>query len=166
MSQRARFKQKGRTGATFVQMPHFVLRSEQWAALSGSEVKLLMELASQYRRYNNGDLSATYTDMQRRGWRSKETLQRTLESLEASGWIIKTRQGGRHIGCSLYAISWEPVDDCDGKHHHRVETKASHLWKNANGPPKIGERKPDYRGAKPFAPQKSGSNVVPLNPVA
>lgn len=97
-------------------------------------MKLLMELAGQYRGYNNGDLIATYAGLRERGWVSNETLQRALKSLEAAGWLIKTRQGGRHVGCNLYGISWWPVQECGGKHDHPVEHKASHLWKKIGRP--------------------------------
>lgn len=159
-------RQKGRrAGPSFVSIPHFVLRSKQWAALSGSAVKLLLEMAAQYHGRNNGDLSATYTQLQPRGWSSKETLQRALSELETACWIERTRYGGRHVGCSLYAITWWPRD-ASKNHPEPAETKASHAWKNENGPPKIGERCPDNRGAKSVEPRKSGSKVVRIRSAA
>ena len=62
MSQRSRFKQKGRTGPTFVMIPHFVLESPQWGQMDAFALKLLWELARQYRQnklpevtYGTGD---------------------------------------------------------------------------------------------------------------
>ena len=166
MSQRSRFKQKGRGGASFVSIPHFVLRSEHWSKLGGSEMKLLMELAGQYNGRNNGDLSATYTDLHPRGWSSNDTLQRALRGLEGACWILRTRQGGRHIGCNLYAITWWPIDACDGKHQHPVEAKPSHRWKNPIGRPEIGQRKAGNRTAKPVEVRNPDSEPVRLRPAA
>lgn len=162
-----RWRFKGRaSGPSFVRIPHFVLRSPQWAALSGSAVKLLLELAGQYNGRNNGDLSATYTDLRERGWASNDTLQRALKELEACAWIVRTRQGGRHIGCNLYAVTWEPVDPCDGKHQHPVSHKASHAWKNAIGRPDSGQRKAGNRTAKPVEIRNPDSKVVRMRPAA
>lgn len=127
-SKRAKMTGKG-ADATFVRWPHFVLNSSEIADLSGSEARMLLELVRQYNGRNNGDLSATYELAKHRGWPSEATMWKALKGLQAKGWIVTTRQGGRHIGCSLYAITWLPVDECDGKHHYPAERKASHLWK-------------------------------------
>ena len=132
-----------------MQMPHFVLESPQWGRMDAFAMKLLLELARQYRGTNNGDLSAPAATLKKRykGWGSKSTLPNKLKYLENHGWIVKTRQGGKHT-CCLYAITWWPVDECGGKHHHPLETKASHAWKNANAAPSGGENCPVSRGAK------------------
>lgn len=129
-----------RPGASFIQIPHFVLESPQFGAIEPFALKLLMELARQYRGNNNGDLSATVEMLKSRyhSWRSKSTLPNRLGWLEARGWIVKTKQGGRHIGCNLYGITWWPIDACPEKHQHPQERKACHLWKNANDPPPHG----------------------------
>lgn len=149
-------------------IPHFVLESPQWGRMDPFALKLLWELARQYRGSNNGDLSATAEMLKDRSatWGSKDTLPKKLRYLEEQGWIIKTRQGGRHIGCNLYAVTWWPVDDCGGKHQYHAETKASHAWKNAIDTPPAGERNPVSRGAKASAPRHTGGKVVPLRPVA
>lgn len=161
-----RWKQVGRSGVTFIQIPHFVLRSEKWAALSGSAMKLLMELAAQYVGKNNGDLSVTFNTMQSRGWSSNATFRRALNELEECGWIVKTRQGGRHVGCNLYGITWWPIDDGKGKHQHPMERKPSHLWKNAVGRTETGPRKDRNWTAKGLGVQKLDCEIVPLRPVA
>lgn len=124
-----------------------------------------MELASQYNGRNNGDLSATYTDLHARGWSSNDVLQRALKGLEAASWIIRTRQGGRHQGCNLYAISWWPIDHCDGKHDCNAEIKPSHRWKNAIGRPESGQRKAGIRTANPLEIRNPDSKAVPLRSV-
>lgn len=149
-------------------VPHFVLESPQWGTMDAFAMKLLWELARQYRGSNNGDLSATVEMLKDRSntWASKDTLPKKLRYLEEHGWIVKTRQGGRHVGCNLYAITWWPIDACEGKHQHPAESKPSHQWKNAIDTPANGERKPVSRGAKPSAPRQTGSKVVPMRPAA
>lgn len=164
-----RWRQTGRrTGASFVQIPHFVLESQQWGQMDAFALKLLMELARQYKGNNNGDLSATAEMLKDRSatWSSKDTLPKKLRYLEEQGWIVKTRQGGRHIGCNLYAITWWAIDPCSGKHQHPTGLKASNLWKNAIGSPPNGERNPVSRGAKASAPHQTGSEVVRIRPAA
>lgn len=166
MSRASREKLKGRTGPGFLQMYRFVLDSPEWADLPATSVKLLMELARQYRGNNNGDLSVTLSMLKGRGWTSEDTLRKHLHELEERGWIVKTRQGGRHIGCNLYAVTWWPIDDCGGKHMHPVEHKASHLWKNKIATPKTGVRYPQKLEREGFGLRKSEGKVVPLRPVA
>ena len=165
MSQRARWREKGRSsGPSFIQIPHFVLESPQWAAMDPLAMKLLFELARQFRGNNNGDLSATLSVLKDRGWRSADTLTSRLKILQDAGWVVQTRQGGRHIGCNLYAVTWWRVDPCDGKHQEPVTYKPSHAWKNAVGVPPHGKRKTAPRKAKPVAVRDTESKIVRIRP--
>jgi hypothetical protein len=75
---------------------------------------LLLDIARQYNGSNNGDLCATLKTLKPRGWASNSKLWRALGTLLDSELLILTRQGGRHK-CSLYALSWESIDECKGK---------------------------------------------------
>lgn len=104
-----------RPGRSYLGLPWEVVRSQQFGALSGSALKLLMELRAQYRGHNNGDLDATWSRLSRRGWRSKETVHMALRELIYSGWIVRTVKGKKLGGTrypSLYALTWEAIDDC------------------------------------------------------
>jgi hypothetical protein len=81
-----------------------ILDSPEWCDLSAYETKLIIDLASQYKGKNNGDLCAAWSIMKRRGWRSPGTLSKTLHSLIAKNWVLLTRQGGKHVA-SLYALT-------------------------------------------------------------
>lgn len=166
MSQRSRTKLKGRAGPSFLQLYRYVLDSPQWADLPATSVKLLLELARQYKGNNNGNLTVTLSMLKPRGFTSEPTIWKHLHILEERGWIVKTRQGGRHIGCNLYAITWEPIDECDGVHHHPVEHKASHLWKNAIGTAKSEVRNLQKVKCEGVRLQKMKGKIVPLRPVA
>lgn len=152
-NKRAKLTGKG-TGHSFIQIPHFVLDSAQFAELPPYAVKLLFELARQYKGANNGDLSATFNDLKPRGWKSEDTLWRHLAHLEEFGWIVRTRQGGRYLGSNLYAVTFWPIDDCGDKHSMQAERKPSHLWKNAVATTKIGVRYYENRSANPVALRK------------
>ena len=102
----------------FAGIPHSVMESESYYLSSGNALKLLLELAKQYNGHNNGDLSAAFSVLKSRGWRSKKTLARCLAELIERELIVRTREGwfsnpgGR---CALYALTWLRIDECDGK---------------------------------------------------
>lgn len=94
---------------------------------------LLRELQRQYNGKNNGDLTAAYSIMRERGFSSKGTLHSALKELLDRGLIEQTRQGGRNK-CSLYALTWEPINECltkDGKNKLDVKptTAPSNAWR-------------------------------------
>ena len=70
---------------------------------------------TQYNGKNNGDLCAAFSLMKKRGWKSKSTLHLALDELKHYGWIICTRTGGLNKIPNLYAITFKPIDECDGK---------------------------------------------------
>lgn len=126
---RSRIKSKGRAEfGSYVAMPHAILESDEWARLSAFEVKLLLDVYGQFNGKNNGDLSAAWTLMKRRGWNSKDTLGRALSGLLESGFLLKTRQGGRHKA-TLLAVTWRSVDDCDGKLDVSATKVAPGTWR-------------------------------------
>lgn len=136
----AQKRKPGRGGHTFVQLRHDVMRSENFATLSPHATKLLIDMVSQYNGKNNGDLCMAWTFMEPRGWRSKSTLYRARDELIERGWIKVARQGGKHLA-SLYAITWLPIDECNGKLDIGETYKASDEWKQVqieNGAPNTG----------------------------
>lgn len=99
---------------TFIALPHVVVNHHDFLSLSGNAVKLLIDIASQFNGFNNGDLCAVFSLMKKRGWKSKSTLLRATKELIESEFLILTKQGGRKIP-TLYAMSWKPIDFCDDK---------------------------------------------------
>lgn len=125
---RARLKGRSTSGR-FALVPVAVLDSLPYAALSWPARALLVELAAQYSGANNGDLTAAHAVLRKRGWQ-RSTLQAATTELEAAGFIVRTRQGGRNA-CNLYAVTWQPIDDCPGKrldHGHAVGGPPLRLW--------------------------------------
>ena len=127
---------KGRrgSGGSFAALPHEYFQSPQYARLSPRAVKLLIDVYCQYRGNNNGDLTATWSLMRPRGWTSKSQLQKALDELEQSGWLLRTRQGTINMP-SLYAVTFRGIDPCEGKLDAGIKPHPTplHLW-----------RRPDY----------------------
>lgn len=131
--ERKRWKHTGRGREhSFLRLPHFLLKSDEFAELSGNAIKLLLDLAMLYKGANNGDLEMAWSGLKVRGWRSQSTIHKAKDELLATGWLVCTRHGGKNR-CSLYAITWEPIDECPGKSlEWPAEKVASHLWKKQN----------------------------------
>lgn len=126
---RNRLKAKGRReSGTFVAVPKEILESAEYAELGAHEVKLLLDTFSQFNGRNNGKLSCAWTLMRRRGWRSPDTLHRALQGLLDHGWLIRTRQGHNRI-CSLFAVTWKPIDDCGVELDVRPTSVAPNIWR-------------------------------------
>jgi hypothetical protein len=129
VSRRTRRRSTGRReSGSYLALPHAVIESENFCRLSTHAVKLLVNVGAQYRGNNNGDLCATWNAMKHCGWRSRDTLCRALAELLYFGLLERTRQGGLHC-CSLYALTWAPIDECHGKLDIGPTFKASGLWK-------------------------------------
>ena len=102
----------------FVALPHVVLESPSYLNIGSSAKALLIDLAHQYNGRNNGDLTAAFGHMKKRGWRSKQTLAKALRELIAAELVLKTRQGkfqNPNACCDLYALTWQSIDECPGK---------------------------------------------------
>lgn len=94
----------------FLLLPHALLTCPKFRALSSSGVKLLVDIGSQYNGKNNGDLCAAWKVMHPKGWRSEATLDKAKKELLASGFIALTRAGRLPNLCSLYGITWQPLN--------------------------------------------------------
>lgn len=121
-------KGQGRNGAiqSFAGIPRIVMDHPDYRGLSGNAVKLLNEFSYQYKGRNNGNLTCAWEVMRHRGFKSKATIQRARNELLSANLIIYSRQGrftnpgGR---CSLYALTWLPIDECPGKSLEAAPTK-------------------------------------------
>jgi len=115
-----RSKAKGRSEfpGGYGALPRVLWQHPAYCNLSGSAVKLLMDLVCQYKGKNNGDLTNSYSVLKRRGWRSKTTIKKATKELLDAGLILITREG-RFMNpggiCTLFALSWKPIDECPGK---------------------------------------------------
>ena len=117
-------KPKGRPPPkSYYLIPRVVHRSADFRKLSPYALKLLVSVIYQFNGFNNGDLTVAWTVMSKlHGFKSEATLDRCKKELLAANLIYLTRQGG--LGrCSLYALTWMPIDDCNGKLDCRPTTR-------------------------------------------
>jgi hypothetical protein len=125
-------RKRRRTTRGFSMLIHDYFTSPEYAELSSRAVKLLIDIYTQFRGSNNGDLTAAWSVMAKRGWTSKDQLGKALRELLERGWVIVTRQGGfkggKHLP-RLYAVTWLGIDHCDGKLDVRPHPAPSHAWK-------------------------------------
>lgn len=127
----SRAKHKGRReSGTFTLIPHAVQDSPAWRLCSGTGVKLLCDLARQFRGNNNGDLCAAPAIVP--GY-APETRTRALRELRHLGLLLLTRQGGLH-GPSLFALTWRAIDECGGKLQVSATHKPPSDWQGAKEP--------------------------------
>jgi DNA-binding MarR family transcriptional regulator len=115
----------------FLYLPDSLIFDPAFGSLSGNAVKLFIEIAKEYNGRNNGDLAATFNMLKKRGFKSKGTLFKSLQELEAKGFIEQTRQGGKNR-CSLYAVTFHNIDECAGKLDINATKRPSVLWKKIN----------------------------------
>lgn len=111
-------KSKGRREAGgFSMFLHVVEDHPDFLSLSGSALKVLHWLVRQYNGRNNGNLSATITQLKSRGIASTATLTKVLDELQNKNLIVRTREG-RFLNpgglCALYALTWHAIDECPG----------------------------------------------------
>jgi len=106
-------------------MPHAVLDSTAFKGLSYPAKALLFELIRQHNavKGNNGHLHLSFTWLQKRGWKSRDVIQRARDELLKRGLLIQTRQGGLNIGASRYAVTWLKITnfvglEIQGKDYH------------------------------------------------
>ena len=122
-----------RISGSFLSLPHTLIDHPNFQGLRAKSVKLLIDLAAQYKGWNNGDLCAPLSIMRKKGWSSNEQLFRARNELVERGFLRVSRQGGRNQ-CTLYAITWQPIDDCGGKLDINATTTAPHDWKRWTPP--------------------------------
>ncbi len=145
MSKQSREKLKGRrTGGTFTRLPHAVQDSENYSNCGKSARALLADLIRHFNGKNNGDLCAAVTTLRPYGWTRGETISHLLRELRHYGLIKLTRQGGLNTP-SLYALTWEPINECKGKLDCKPTITAPGDWKEPVEKYQKPKRKPKLK---------------------
>jgi hypothetical protein len=141
-------KAKGRDGTglvRFANLPHKLLKSDAYRALTPNDRALLVELAMMYNGANNGTgLFLSVRDAaDRMGVADPTTAGRSFDRLEALGFIICTSEAHFAVKCGngsrarFWRLTWEPVAGKRGPTHDYLEREAA---------PKTPERKRMVRG--------------------
>lgn len=106
--------QSGRDAGGFAAIPWSVLDCAAYAQLSHAARSLLLELARQYVRDNNGRLLASRAHLAKRGWKSADVIHRAKHELIEAGFIAEMVKGHRPNKASWYAITWQSLDRLQG----------------------------------------------------
>ena len=120
---------KGRSKTQpFLMLPKKVINSDEFRALGAWEVKLVVDLGGMYHGLNNGDLSAAWKLMCKRGWHSKGTLHKASQKTLDAGFLMVTRQGGRNRP-TLYALTFFAINECDDKLEVSATNAPPNTWR-------------------------------------
>ena len=106
---RGQTQRKTSTKHPYAAIEHRVIDSPAYADLSFSSRSLLVVLARQLTKDNNGRLHATYSYLRNFGFESDRTISRAVAELIAHGFIYRTRSGGYQQGAAQYAVTWLPL---------------------------------------------------------
>lgn len=137
----------------FVALEHRVIDSPAYADLSFSARNLLVLVARQLTRDNNGHLQATFAWCSRYGIGSEHTLRGAIAELISHGFIYKTRSHGANGAWARYAVTWLPIVKRDGLF---LDGFVSCAWRNWEPSDKKSSRQKllDQSGRKcSFTPQ-------------
>lgn len=127
----------------FAAIPHCLLESQVFLGLSSHAIKLLMDLATQFKGFNNGDLCMAWSLMEKRGWKSRDTLNKARCELLNTELIVITRRGDRKRP-NLYALTFFAIDECGGKLDIQPTNRPLSTWRlhEPLPPLKIGMTRP------------------------
>ena len=108
-----------RESTGFTKLPYCVQDSPNFTKLSSNAIRLLLDLIRQHRGSNNGALIAAWSCMQKRGWRSPDTLHYAILELLHFQFVVRTKVGGKNR-YAHYALTWTTVDVSDDESYRRL----------------------------------------------
>lgn len=117
-----------RESGGFAALPHCLLESQVYIGLSTHSIKLLTDLLAQFKGFNNGDLCLSWSIMEKRGWKSRDTLNKARKELLNVELIIVSRYGDRKRP-HLYALTFFAIDECGGKLDIRPTERPLSWWR-------------------------------------
>lgn len=98
----------------FIALPWSVLDCPAYARLSMHARALLLEVARQFVRDDNGRMLLSRAYMETRGWKSVDMLTKAKRELLEGGFIFQTVMGHRPNKASWYAVTWRALDKLPG----------------------------------------------------
>ena len=120
----------------FAAMPHCLLASHVYIRLSAHAIKLLYDLLAQFKGFNNGDLCLAWSLMEKRGWKSRDTLNKARQELLDCELILVSRYGDRKRP-HLYALTFFAIDECGGKLDVKATERPVSTWRLHNPLPPL-----------------------------
>lgn len=136
----------GRDSGGFIALPWSVMDCPAYAALGHPARSLLMEIARQFVRDNNGKLLASAAYLAKRGWSSNDVITRAKRELLEAGFIHETVKGQRPNKAAWYAVTWRALDKHSGYDIGAVQSFVRGAYasgsKNASLAPSHGVERP------------------------
>jgi len=132
-------REKTLTKHPYAAIEHRVIDSPSYADLTYSAQSLLIQIARQLTKGNNGHLQATFSYMRRFGF-SENTLSRAIRKLISHGMIYRTRSGGYQQGAAQFAVTWLSITDKKGLYLDGFVSCAWRYWQPSDKkirPPKL-----------------------------
>ena len=152
----------------FVALPWSVLDCPAYARLSVHARALLLELARQFVRDNNGRLLLSRAYMQSRGWKSVDMLTKAKAELMEAGFIFQTVMGHRPNKASWYAVTWRALDKIAGFDPGAIESFERGAYRNGQSL-KIASLVPPHGTERPTIGPPHGTgktrSVPPHGPI-
>lgn len=112
----------------YAAIEHRVIDSPAFADMKPTAQVLLLLIARQLTKDNNGHLQAAFKYMQRFGIGSEHTLRDAIAELLAHGFIYRTRSHGANKAWAKYAVTWLPIKQRDGLFLDAFKSCAWHGW--------------------------------------
>lgn len=112
----------------YAAIEHRVIDSPAFADLGFAAKTLLLLLARQLTKDNNGHLQATYGYCRRYGYGSEHTLKKAIADLIGHGFVYRTRSWGANQAWARYALTWLPIKKRDGLFLNGFEPCAWRTW--------------------------------------
>lgn len=145
-------------------LPWSVLDCASYALLSHPARALLLEIARQFVRDNNGRLLASASYLSKRGWKSSDVITRAKRELLAAGFIHETVKGHRPNKASWYAVTWQALDRLPGYDHGAAETFERGAYRLRAPVKNASLRPPHGVGGASIAPSHAVGKPAPTPP--
>lgn len=144
-------------------IPTVLLDSRAFMGASYPAKALLFDVIRQHNGSNNGRLQLSFAWLGKRGWKSRDVIQRAKAELIARGLLIKTKQGGLNTGASWYAVTWLDISNFVGLD---IQAKDYHpgAWSSMDAlpmPVKPQGYEIAWDGTKPVISKPENANAVP-----
>ena len=105
---------KTTTKHPYAAVEHRVIDSPAFADLKPTAQALLLLVARQLTKDNNGHLQASFKWCKRYGIGSEHTLRTSIADLISHGLLYRTRSHGANGAWAKYAVTWLPIKQRDG----------------------------------------------------
>ncbi|MGR3492905.1 MAG: helix-turn-helix domain-containing protein [Shimia sp.] len=147
---------KGKRGeGQYAPLSYALLKSPAWRGLSGSAVKLFLELHTRFNGSNNGTLRLSFAEAAEALGLGKATVQRAYVELQDAGFIVLEAEGNwYHRRAHEWRLTTKPTKGTKGT------VSPTNEWRQRPAPPKTergSETDPSRSKVVPLRNRKAGS---------